>query len=283
MSKRRKTLSILFIPDGEQQTFTLKLRYGLVKTLFAFLVIFCCVLIFGTVSYWKLAKTALDYRRIELQNQKLLSDNTVINQIAESYRRTKDIENRIRNILGDKIDFADESQGRSYELTDNDGSIYANPLYAQKMGRFPPAQRRTDILSSYPTIIPVDGPISRPFLQHNATTGTGHFGIDIVAQEFSVISCAGDGVVVFADRTIDGGNEIIVDHQNGYISVYKHNAAILVQQRQFVRQGEAIALLGNSGESTAPHLHFEVWNDFKPVDPFTILPEKYMEPLNVRN
>jgi len=283
MSKRRKILSILVIPDGEQQTFTLKIRYGLMRFVFALLVVFLCVLIFGTISYWKLAKIALDYNRVEALNEKLLKDNEVINQIAENYTRTREIENRIRNILGDKVDFSDDSYSRTGEEMLDSGSKYVNPLHRQYTSRSPLTQMRSDLLSSYPTLLPVDGPITRFFSRNNAASGAGHFGIDLVAQELSVIRASGDGIVVFAGWTVDGGNELLIDHQNGYMTIYKHNASLLVQERQFVRQGDPVALLGNSGESTAPHLHFEVWKDYKPIDPFEILPIKDMEPLNVRN
>ncbi len=283
MSKRRKTFSILFIPDGEQQTFTFKFRYGFLKVLFAFLIVFFCVLVFGTISYWKLAHIALDYRRIEAQNRKLLADNSLINKIAEDYKRTKEIELRIRNILGDKVDFSGYETGKTGEQATGNSSKYLNPLHQQFTLRSPGQQKRSDILSSFPTLIPIDGPISKKFDQSSDYAGGGHFGIDIVSRELSVICASGDGIVIFADRTVDGGNEIVIDHQNGYLTIYKHNASLMVQERQFVKQGDAIALLGNSGDSTAPHLHFEVWKDFKPVDPFSILPLKKMEPLNVRN
>ncbi|MFC1477514.1 M23 family metallopeptidase [candidate division KSB1 bacterium] len=283
MAKRRKILSVLLIPDGEQQTFTLKIRYGIVKVLFAFLIIFFCFLIAGTISYWKLAKIALDYHEKELENQRLLRDNQLINEIARNYNNTQLLEKRILSNLGEYIDFSEEGVGRSGgQITDNNAA-YDNPLLRESIRRTRTLHERSDIVSSYPTLMPLEGPISQKFIRNNDYPGGGHFGIDIVAQELSVISAAGDGIVVFTGQTLTGGKELIIDHQNGHMSKYKHNAVLLVRERQAVRQGDPIALLGNSGESTAPHLHFEIWKDFQPVDPFSILGKKDLEPLNVRN
>ena len=129
---------------------------------------------------------------------------------------------------------------------------------------------RTDLLSTYPTYIPVEGEITQYFSPKDIVTGIGHFGIDISAKEGSVINAAGDGIVLFANRTVEGGNQIIIDHQNGYISFYKHNAVLMVQERMFVYQSQPIALLGNSGLSSAPHLHFEIWKHYVPIDPLTL-------------
>ena len=74
--------------------------------------------------------------------------------------------------------------------------------------------------------------------------------------------------MIFSDWTSETGNIIIVQHENNLISAYKHNSALLKEAGEFVRSGEAIAIIGNSGEnSTGPHLHFELWYEGAPIDP----------------
>ncbi len=83
---------------------------------------------------------------------------------------------------------------------------------------------------------------------------------------------AADGYVVFAGWTQDDGNTIIVSHAGGFLSFYKHNHSLLKAAGMFVRRGEPIAGLGNTGEtSLGPHLHFEVWKDGSPKDPAVYL------------
>lgn len=97
---------------------------------------------------------------------------------------------------------------------------------------------------------------------------SGHFGIDFAVKEGASIFAAKGGLVVFADFTLDDGYKIILQHSEGYISVYKHCSTILKNERDIVVQGELIGLSGNSGKNTTgPHLHFEIWKDGKPENP----------------
>lgn len=100
----------------------------------------------------------------------------------------------------------------------------------------------------------------------------GHYGIDIGVKRGTVVRAASNGIVVFADYTINDGNKIIISHPNGYTTIYKHLAVLLIKERDYVEQGSVIALSGNSGNNTtSPHLHFEIWKDNTPIDPKTIL------------
>ena len=72
-----------------------------------------------------------------------------------------------------------------------------------------------------------------------------------------------------SDFSEDFGNFIILDHQNGYISHYYHNEENFVKKGDFTNAGDVIAKLGNTGMSTGPHLHFEIWKDGKSINPNT--------------
>ena len=96
----------------------------------------------------------------------------------------------------------------------------------------------------------------------------GHFGIDFAVKTGTSVYSAQGGLVLFADFTIDDGYKIIIQHDNGYITIYKHCSSLIKQERDFTVQGELIALSGNSGKNTTgPHLHFEIWKDGKPQNP----------------
>jgi len=100
----------------------------------------------------------------------------------------------------------------------------------------------------------------------------GHMGIDFAAKLGSPVYSSQGGLVVFADFTLDDGNKIIIQHDNGFISIYKHCSSLLISERNYVVQGELIALSGNSGRNTSgPHLHFELWKDGKPINPKELL------------
>ncbi|MDR1762584.1 MAG: M23 family metallopeptidase [Dysgonamonadaceae bacterium] len=95
-----------------------------------------------------------------------------------------------------------------------------------------------------------------------------HYGIDIAAKPNEPALSTLKGTVIFTGFDADAGNIICVQHANGYMSVYKHNAKLLKNQGEAVSAGEAIALVGNTGNlSSGYHLHFELWYNGKPVNP----------------
>jgi murein DD-endopeptidase MepM/ murein hydrolase activator NlpD len=114
-----------------------------------------------------------------------------------------------------------------------------------------------------PLILPAEGYFSQMF-----DAGRSHYGMDIAARRGTPVVAPADGHVVFAGWTYEDGNLLILAHGRGYMTVYKHNQSLLRNAQEFVKRGEAIALLGTSGRtSQGPHLHFEVWRDGRPRDP----------------
>lgn len=110
---------------------------------------------------------------------------------------------------------------------------------------------------------PLKGLVTNAFSAEN-----NHLGVDVVAKENEVIKSAQDGTVVFAEWTAETGYVIILQHTDKFVSVYKHNSALLKTQGEEVNAGEPIAIIGNSGELTSgPHLHFELWYNGFPVNP----------------
>jgi hypothetical protein len=110
---------------------------------------------------------------------------------------------------------------------------------------------------------PLKGEISSQFdLKKN------HIGVDIVAPKNTAIKAALSGYVFLADWTLETGHTIGIQHANNLITFYKHNAALLKKVGAFVKAGEAIAIIGNTGTKTdGPHLHFEMWYKGIVMDP----------------
>ena len=95
-----------------------------------------------------------------------------------------------------------------------------------------------------------------------------HFGIDIAASPNESVLATLDGTVILATYTADTGYVIQVQHSQNLVSVYKHCGSLLKKVGDSVKAGEAIALVGNTGEkTTGPHLHFEIWNRGRALDP----------------
>lgn len=114
---------------------------------------------------------------------------------------------------------------------------------------------------------PISGEITTNFAPDKK-----HFGVDVIAESGTPVKSVGDGTVIFAEWSAQTGFVIIVKHSNNFISVYKHNASLTKRQGDIVKAGEVIATVGNTGElSTGTHLHFELWNNGYPVNPFNYL------------
>jgi len=117
--------------------------------------------------------------------------------------------------------------------------------------------------AAFPLIRPTEGIVSQEF-----DPGRGHFGIDYAAQSGTPILAAADGYVSFAGWTYDSGNMMLLSHGGGYMTVYRHARSLLKGEHGFVKRGDLIALVGNTGRtSSGPHLHFEFWKDGLALDP----------------
>ena len=117
---------------------------------------------------------------------------------------------------------------------------------------------------------PVD---SRRITSHYGTRkGRQHKGIDIVAPTGTRVVAAASGMVVYSGVLGGYGNLIIIDHENGYSTVYAHNSKNLVKEGDRVKRGQRIGQVGSTGRSTGPHLHFEVRKGHQAVNPLGYLP-----------
>ena len=96
----------------------------------------------------------------------------------------------------------------------------------------------------------------------------GHYGIDVIASNNEAVKAILNGTVVYADWSPENGHVIQLQHAQNLVSIYKHNSFLLKNTGDLVKAGDAVAIVGNSGElSTGPHLHFELWHNGIPLDP----------------
>ncbi len=110
---------------------------------------------------------------------------------------------------------------------------------------------------------PIEGVVTQVFDEKKR-----HYGTDIVAKANAKVAAVLDGVVVFTGWTVKTGYVIQVQHANNLLSIYKHNSILLKQHGDYVRAGEVVAVVGNTGEeSSGPHLHFELWRAGNPLNP----------------
>lgn len=120
---------------------------------------------------------------------------------------------------------------------------------------------------NFPSFLPVNGAVTQDF-----SPSLGHYGVDVSAQSGSEFRVIADGSVLFTAWTVNFGYIILVQHNNGFISVYKHASSLNVKQGDFILKGAKLGTIGDRGVlSSGSHLHFEIWADGIPKNPLFYL------------
>lgn len=134
-------------------------------------------------------------------------------------------------------------------------------------------KRQKTLFRSTPSTWPLRGWVTSGFQSVNDPLQRRHLGLDIAAREGAPVIASGDGIVIFADWDQYLGWLVVVEHGYGFTTRYGHNSSIRVELGNRIRRGQIIALVGNTGRSSAPHLHYEVWMNGNPVNPRLYLPD----------
>ncbi|MFZ5827415.1 MAG: peptidoglycan DD-metalloendopeptidase family protein [Bacillota bacterium] len=130
--------------------------------------------------------------------------------------------------------------------------------------------RDTGALLGHTYIWPVSAPVSSYF---GLRWGRPHNGIDLAANHGDEVQASRSGEVLIAGTVPGYGETVILVHDDGSRTLYAHCSKLLVKSGQKVRQGQTIALVGSTGQSTGPHLHFEIIVNDQPLDPLLYLPK----------
>lgn len=279
---RKQHISILLIPDDYSNPFSFKISMTMLKALAVVASLLVIHIFAGAVVYYKYAVTNQYRHQLERENINLKEDNRKITSLYDKVEEIVQYNSRLRSALE-----VDQGFGRSDRKISQVMNTFRRNIdlvpeqeVSEEIVKTPSMNKgKLDFIfltrskSNYhefanniPTYLPVEGFLTTDFRKGDWFL-PNHLGIDIASSRSSTVHAAADGVVIFANWTEDLGNLIILYHLNGFFTFYGHNQILLKKENSFVKKGESIALLGSSGRSTAPHLHFEVWKDGAPVDP----------------
>ncbi len=239
----------------------------------------------ATYKYGKMALKVRDYNRLLTQNDDFRSEN-------HNYRiQTAQ--------LGEKIDYLETTSQKLMRVTGiNDagvggysresisrpasasaGTIRSIDAYNKNLtGLEQKYQTIEDRLSDQslvkandPNMLPVNGYVAGGWgLREDPFTGAKtehHYGIDISAPYGAKVVAPADATVIFAGSRVGYGNIVVLDHRFGKTTRYGHLSRISVQIGQRVSRGDVVGYVGSSGRTTGPHLHFEIWQYGKPLNP----------------
>ncbi|MFB0517228.1 MAG: M23 family metallopeptidase [Candidatus Neomarinimicrobiota bacterium] len=195
-----------------------------------------------------------DYTDLQAENRRLESYRDKVRHVILDNSQYGLIGVDLLRELELSIDLEDDHGEPLSILEGRRGGIFIDQIYI-------------NFLENIPTFPPVNGYVTRGLQLHELDLQVNHEGIDIAAPAGGIVAAAASGLVVFSRWTEDLGYMIILSHGDGYFTVYGHNQTNLVSARQWVERGEPIALVGDTGISQGPHLHFEIWKDARSIDP----------------
>ena len=191
--------------------------------------------------------------------------DSLINQLSinENY-----LEAVFQTINGEdyKNIYTNESQRISVDLSELDMSLRVEDSTLRKVVE---REDKFNVIESETQTLNLEmSPPVRGIIIESFDVSIKHYGIDIVLKEQTPLKAVADGIVLLSEWTIDSGHTVIVYHKDQLTSVYKHNNLSKVKTGDYVKQGQVVALSGNTGELTSgPHLHFELWDSNGPINP----------------
>ncbi len=199
-------------------------------------------------------------RELYLNNLKMIIEGKVI--VDPASKRTKDTSIKYDNITITKS--KEDSILRKQIESENKYDLSSQDLTSDATEMSPV----NTSISNFFYFTPLKGIVINGF-----DVAKQHYGVDIAGKKNDVIKSVLNGTVIFSNWTIETGYIIGIQHQHNLISVYKHNSALLKTLGNYVKAGDPIAFIGNTGElSTGPHLHFELWHNGNPINPKDYIP-----------
>lgn len=251
----------MLIFETGKQPVTIKftrLLYYIVLGVVGLLVV---VSIVGTFTYAKLIIHSNEREELVRENEELRRLNSKVVLLESNLQMYRNMLGQVATLAGiDLAQYGMETPQEAAAVVDSTTIVHEPTLITDPEGTFQGPV-------STPKGLPVQGFVSRTFRPTADNPKTRHLGIDLAVKRGTRVIATADGEVGFAGWDDAFGWKVLLKHINGVETMYGHNDTLLVVTGQQVRYGQAIALSGNTGVSTAPHVHYEVRVDGLPVDP----------------
>ena len=280
---RKKFFSIIFVPDQEQEPISFSMSYLKGKWILFFIGLLLIHIILGGLAYYKIAQLEKTKQLLAFSNADLTARNKRIERLMKEFETIRETDAKIRKAFGSSLGLPEQDNKTLLSEISLKGGVDAPqtqmPHYESKPVTQSEPQRQNGLYflmesegdyldpDYIPNLLPIEGFLTTHFQKGGWYVGRSHYGIDIAAPKGSPIKAAGKGVVLMANWTPDLGNIVVLSHGKGLFSYYAHAMHLLVRQGFKVEKGQTIALLGSSGISSAPHLHFEIWKNGEALNP----------------
>lgn len=299
--KPKQKYSIVIIPQNNKSVKSIDIKIPNSRILVATCVLFALILAIAVLSITQFI-TNKNNEQLSLKNdlevmaKTIEQQNKLLQDSHEAVKLAKDSEQQTRQNFSDFVRSYSQISDK-YASSISRGNSSSNQTAASdlmKLNRLieemsssydfdkevaAKLEKSNTALENYvdslPTLLPARGIISSNYgMRIHPTTkkNAQHNGIDIAADTGDPILAAASGIVTSSGYMSGYGYAVIIDHQNGFKTLYGHASKLLVEKGEKVKKGQVIAKVGSTGRSTGPHLHFELQVNNKAVDP-----TKYMD------
>ncbi len=264
LKKALTPITIMVIPHENLKSINVK-----VPSLAIFLVLLLSLA--GSYYVLTLAANGLQYpslvKQLEFYSDQFSQWNATVSglrEVEEDFRRIFSVKSREKVL--EKMDAPYSGS------VDIEGLMKDLQRAAENVGEIKDYLRnQKDIYVATPRGLPVEGNVSSPYGKRESpfdrTVLSFHSGMDLSAARGTPIHATADGLVSFSGPSNNSGNVVVLSHGFGYSTIYAHNKKNGVKVGQRVKRGEIIATVGSTGKSTGPHVHYEVWEKGKSVNP----------------
>ena len=263
-------ITIMVIPHENLKPLNLKVPFlGILLSLL--------VLTVGVIQTYRLIVNGLKYpilkQEVNFYTQKFSEWNCTVAALKETERDFRKI---FSFKSKDKVlDIIDTSYSGDIDIENLMGEIQKTVERVDEIKDYLRIQK--DIYMATPKGYPLEGNISSSYgRRDNPFSGerTFHSGVDISATPGMPIRATADGVVTYSGWTQSSGNVVLIEHGCGFSTAYAHNRSNGVKVGQRVKRGEIVAYIGSTGKSTGPHVHYEVWERGRRINPSKFLQER---------
>ncbi len=259
-----RKVTVIVQPDGALAARSFRLPLWALRAAIGGATGLVAFLVLMAVLWAPVARTAARVPGLERQVKRLEADNAKIRELAAALDSVQARYEQVRSMLGG-------------EIVPAVAQVSAQLMVAPAVRARPAGPERYPAGPSRPAFWPLDdaGYVTRGTVGPGAQAGEEpHEGLDIAVAPGSVVRAAGGGTVVDAGDDPEYGHFVRIQHPEDYVSLYGHLSRILAKKGAVVEPGEVIGLSGNTGRSSAPHLHLEVRQQGKPVDPLTLIKQE---------
>jgi murein DD-endopeptidase MepM/ murein hydrolase activator NlpD len=267
MSRARRYVRVVIQSDGELASRTFRTPQWLARTAIGLAIAGGAALLLAVASYLPVLTAAARVPGLEREVERLERENHKIGELVAALDSAERRYDRIRELLG--ADVVPDPVRFAAEL----------PVAPAIRARLPGGRATSDAGPTEPNQWPLSDPgyVTRGQAEGGGasdTRGEAHPGLDIAVPIGSPVRAAGGGTVLQAGEEAEYGRFVLLEHPGGYQSMYGHLSRITVAPGQRVGEREVVGLSGNTGRSSAPHLHFEIRRAGEPIDPRTLVKEQ---------